>query len=82
MLASWAVMPVENAVSRHFERQADMASLELAGQPEVFIAAEKRLVRDNKSNLIPAPLSVWLFASHPPAVERIDMARQWEKRSP
>jgi STE24 endopeptidase len=79
-LGSWAVMPVGNAISRAFERQADMASLELYGHPDVFIAAEERLARDNISNVAPNPLSVWLFASHPPAVERIHIAQEWEAR--
>jgi len=76
-LGSWCVQPVENAISRVFERQADMASLELADHPEEFIEAEKRLARDNISNVAPNALSVWLFATHPPAVERIQMAEKW-----
>ncbi len=82
LLASWVVRPVENAISRHFERQADWTALELAGNPDAFIEAEKRLARDNKSNLMPNPYSVWMFGTHPPTVERIQMAREWlEKRS-
>ena len=81
-VASWGVRPVENVVSRHFERQADMASLELAGHPEVFIEAEKRLARDNLGNVAPNPVSVWLFATHPPAVERIRMAEAWRAAHP
>jgi len=81
-LGTWCVMPVTNAISRAFERQADMASLELADHPEVFIAAEKRLARDNISNVAPNPLSVWLFATHPPAVERIQIAEKWRAEHP
>ena len=58
-------MPVENVFSRYIERQADEESLKLAGQPEAFIAAEKRLAIKNISRLDPHPLhglSV-LFAS-------------------
>jgi STE24 endopeptidase len=77
MIGNWCVMPVSNAISRHFERQADMASLELADHADVFIEAEKRLARDNLSNVAPNRLSVWLFATHPPPVERIQMAEKW-----
>jgi STE24 endopeptidase len=80
VLGSWATMPVESMVSRHFERQADETALHLADHPEAFIAAERRLARDNISNVAPTPFSVWLFASHPPAVERIQMAEDWRKR--
>ncbi|MSQ93239.1 MAG: M48 family peptidase [Gemmataceae bacterium] len=77
-LGSWITMPVTNAVTRYFERQADTASLELAGQTEAFIAAELKLAKVNKSNVAPAPWNVWLFSSHPPTVERIRMAREWK----
>jgi STE24 endopeptidase len=77
---SLLTQPVENAISRHFERQADWTALELTRQPEVFIAAERQLARDNKSNLVPNPLAVFWFATHPPAWERIDMAREWEQK--
>jgi STE24 endopeptidase len=79
-LGSWLARPAENSVSRHFERQADAAALELAGKPEVFIDTERRMARDNISNVAPAPWSVWLFNSHPPVIERIQMAEGWQKR--
>jgi STE24 endopeptidase len=81
-LGTWAAQPVGNAVSRAFERQADASSLELAGHPDVFISAEERMARKNISNVAPDPLSVWLFATHPPVVERIRMAREWSSRGP
>ncbi len=80
-LGFWVAMPVENAVSRHFERQADQVSLELAGRPDAFRSTEKKMAIDNKSNVAPAPWNVWLFSSHPPTVERIRMADEWEKKT-
>jgi STE24 endopeptidase len=76
-LGSWLVMPAENAVSRYFERQADTASLELAGMPQVFIRAEEKLARDNISNVAPTPWNVWLFSTHPTTIQRIEMADNW-----
>jgi STE24 endopeptidase len=75
-LGTWIALPIENAVSRHFERQADEAGLDLAGRPEAFIEAERRMVRQNIGNPAPNPFSVWLFASHPPVVERIEAAQR------
>ncbi len=72
--ASWFEMPLHNAVSRHFERQADAMALELAGQREAFIEAERKLARNNLANVAPPPWNVWLFASHPTAAQRIGMA--------
>jgi len=79
-LGSWAVMPLENAVIRLFERQADAVSLDLAGQPDAFIACEKKMAIDNKSNVAPTPWGVWIFSTHPPTVERIQMAEEWRRR--
>lgn len=79
MLGNWLVMPLQNSISREFERQADRASLELARHPGAFIAAEERLARDNLSNVAPLPFNVWMFSSHPPAVERIEMAEKWRR---
>ncbi len=80
VLGTWVAAPVENFVSRHFEQQADAAALELARRPTAFISAEKRLVRTNLSNVAPTPFSIWLFATHPPTVERIRMAEEWRRR--
>jgi STE24 endopeptidase len=77
-LGSWAILPLENAVSRHFEREADQASLRLADHPEVFKAVEQKMARDNKSNVAPTPWNVWLFSSHPSTVERIRTAQEWQ----
>src|SRR5206468_1950517 len=57
VLATWATAPVQSAVSRHFESQADWESLELAGKPQVYIDTEVRMARDNKSNLLPSPFA-------------------------
>jgi STE24 endopeptidase len=78
-LGGWAVLPLQNAVSRHFERQADEASLRLADHPDVFTAVEQKMARDNKSNVAPTPWNVWLFSSHPSTVERIRTAKEWSK---
>jgi Zn-dependent protease with chaperone function len=76
----WLAMPIQNGISREFERQADRMALGLARQPEAFIAAERRLVRDNIGNVAPTPWNVWLFATHPTAVEAIRMAEEWRAK--
>jgi STE24 endopeptidase len=81
-LASWITMPAQNIFSRHIEFQADEESLKLAGQPEAFIAAERKLAVKNISRLDPHPLMVALYYSHPPAAERVQMAVDWKKAHP
>jgi STE24 endopeptidase len=80
-LGNWLVMPVENAITRAFERQADWTALELTRDPQSFIEAEKRMARDNLSNVAPNPVLVWFFSTHPTTVERIEMARLWQKQN-
>jgi len=81
VVGTWLAAPVGNAISRHFERQADLVSLEMTRNPEIFIDAEIRLARDNISNVTPNRWSILFMATHPPAVERIRMAEDWKKSS-
>lgn len=76
-LSGLLAQPVENAVSRAFEREADRDALELFGHPQAFIEAEKRLARDNIANVVPSDVNVFLFASHPPVLDRIAEAEHY-----
>jgi STE24 endopeptidase len=80
-VGSFLVMPIQNWVSRAFERQADQAALELGGSPEIFAEAEKRLVRNNISDPAPSDLSVFLFATHPTPVDRVETAMEAQAHS-
>ncbi|MBI4573350.1 MAG: M48 family metallopeptidase [candidate division NC10 bacterium] len=69
-------LPLQNAISRRFEREADRTSLELTGNAAAFIRSEVQLARSNLADLTPPPLVVWLLYTHPPVPERIRMAEQ------
>lgn len=69
-----ATLPVQTAISRAFEREADAASLELTGDAAAFIRGEVRLARSNLSDPAPPRPIVWLLYTHPPAMERIAAA--------
>ncbi len=73
------VTPFQNAVSRHFEREADLFSVELTKNPEHFISALERLEKLNKSDREPHPLVEFFFYSHPPIKKRIDSIRLAKK---
>jgi len=75
-------LPIQSAVSRHFERQADWASLELTGNPAAFIRAEVDLARSNLADLTPPRPLVWLLYTHPPVAERIRMADVFAAQHP
>jgi STE24 endopeptidase len=63
--------PLEAAISRRFEREADDFSVELVGKADGLRNALKRLAGDNLSNLLPHPFYAWFYYSHPPLEERL-----------
>lgn len=67
-------LPLQNGISRLFEREADRTSLELTGNAAAFIRSEVKLARSNLADVTPHPAIVWLLYTHPPVVERIRMA--------
>jgi STE24 endopeptidase len=79
-LLGFFAQPLESAVSRKFEREADDFALGLMGTGEPMSSALKRLAADNLANLSPHPLYAWFYYSHPPLVERI--ARLTSRTSP
>jgi STE24 endopeptidase len=66
--------PLENAISRHYERQCDRYALDRTGLRQAYLAAFKKLARQNKDDPSPPRLEVILFHSHPPIAERLAMA--------
>ena len=68
---SYFAQPLESAISRKFEREADDFTLVLMKTSEPMRNALKRLATDNLANLVPHPLYAWFYYSHPPLVERI-----------
>ncbi|WP_354642766.1 M48 family metalloprotease [Kitasatospora camelliae] len=70
--------PAQCAVSRRIEARADRHALELTGDPEQFIAMQRRLAVANVSDVDPPRMLTLLFATHPSAVRRIAAARVWQ----
>jgi STE24 endopeptidase len=64
--------PLESAISRSFECEADDFALDLMRTAEPMRRALKRLAADNLANLIPHPFYAWFYYSHPPLIERIE----------
>jgi STE24 endopeptidase len=72
-----ATLPLQNAVSRAFEREADRTSLELTGDPGAFIRGEVTLARTNLADVAPPRPMVWFLYTHPPVLERIAAAEAY-----
>lgn len=65
-------MPIEAALSRRFEREADDIAIELTGDPGAAVSAFRRLALNNIADLDPMPLAVAFTYSHPPIPDRIE----------
>jgi len=71
-LLGYFAQPLESAISRKFELEADDFALELMETGEPMRNALKRLASDNLANLTPHPFYAWVYYSHPPLIERIE----------
>ena len=71
--------PAVNLVSRRVEARADLHALDLTGDPATFTAVQQRLAVTNLSDLDPNALAYAVFATHPSVVERLEIARAWER---
>jgi STE24 endopeptidase len=69
-----AVTPLQNALSRAFERQCDRYALRRTGRPGAFRSAFVKLARLNKADPDPHPLVVWFCDDHPPIRQRLALA--------
>jgi STE24 endopeptidase len=76
VLAAFGLLmsPLQNALSRFFERQCDGYALQRTGHRDAYRAAFIKLAKINKSDPDPHPLVVSLFYDHPPIRARLAMA--------
>lgn len=66
-----------NALSRRLEARADAFALDLTRDPDAFIGLTRSLALTNLADPSTPRVYQWLFASHPPVLERIGAALQW-----
>jgi STE24 endopeptidase len=66
--------PVQNALSRFFERQCDWYALQRTGLVQAYRSAFQKLANMNKADPDPSPVVVWLFDDHPPIRQRLALA--------
>ena len=64
-------LPVQNAVSRSFEKEADRVAISLTDDPDTAVKVYRRLAFSNLADLRPPRVAVWALFSHPPIPERI-----------
>lgn len=78
-IAAVVAAPVHNGVSRQLETRADQTALEQTKNPEAFIALQRRLALRSHADPTPPAWSQWWFGSHPTVLERIAMARAFDR---
>ncbi|HEX4415364.1 MAG TPA: M48 family metallopeptidase [Lacipirellulaceae bacterium] len=71
---SLLLSPLQNAISRFYERQSDRYALTRTSNPGAYRSAFWKLARLNKADTEPHRLEVIMLHSHPPISERLAMA--------
>lgn len=74
MVATLLTLPIQNAVSRHFEAEADATAFHLTHDPDTAVRVFRRLAFSNISDLRPPAIVTWLLYTHPPVADRISAA--------
>ena len=69
---SYLSMPLDNLISRQFEKQADRASVALTGDPAAQVKIFENLAITNLSDVKPGKTLEYLIFSHPPIMDRIN----------
>ena len=75
-VSGFLLMPIQNAISRRFERACDRYAIEKTNDPEAFILTMDKLGEQNLADRTPHRLIEWLFYSHPSISKRIEMAKK------
>ena len=78
-VSGFMLLPIQNAISRRFERACDRYAIEKTDDPAAFISTMEKLAEQNLSDLTPNRLIELLFYSHPAISKRIEMAKKHVK---
>lgn len=79
-VATLAVSPIENGLSRQIETRADVDALLATGDGPAFEAMQVQLARRSLADPTPPELSRLWFSSHPTTLQRIALARRVDDR--
>jgi Zn-dependent protease with chaperone function len=75
-VSGFMLLPIQNAISRRFERACDKYAIEKTNDPEAFISTMEKLAEQNLADRTPNRVVELLFYSHPPISKRIEMAKE------
>ncbi|NIM90264.1 MAG: M48 family metalloprotease [Candidatus Aminicenantes bacterium] len=80
VISTFLFGPLSQAISRHFEREADRISLQMIEDKKAFLTAMSGLADRNLLNAYPEWWVKLLYYSHPPIGERLAMAENFIKK--
>lgn len=72
ILIEFISLPVQNAISRFFEKQADNTAVSLTEDATTQINLFKKLAESNLAEVSPGPVIEFILYSHPSTMERIN----------
>ncbi len=70
--------PLNGALSRRFEREADRFALEKTKNTDAFISMMKKLAEQNLADVSPHPIVEFLFYGHPSIEKRMKFAENYQ----
>lgn len=76
VIFNFVVGPIQNAISRHYERVADDYSIKLFQQPAVTVHSLEKLAEQNLTDPDPHPVIEFLFYSHPSVPHRVQRIKE------
>lgn len=75
-VSGFMLLPIQNAISRRFERVCDRYAIEKTNDPDAFISIMNKLAEQNLADTTPNRVVELLFYSHPAISKRIEMAKK------
>jgi STE24 endopeptidase len=79
---TFLAQPLENVISRHMEAEADWRALETTRDPEAATGLFRRFSITSLGDPTPPGWAYALLETHPPILDRIEMAQAWKARHP
>ena len=79
---SFVALPLQNVISRHMEQEADWEALETTRDPDAMTGLFQTFSETSLGDPTPPGWAYVLLDTHPPLLDRIEMAQAWEARNP
>lgn len=80
-LVGFLMQPIQNAFSRALETEADIFALRVIEDKSAFISLMQKLASKNLADPNPSKLVKFLFYTHPPISDRIQLAKKLQNPS-